>query len=91
MLETYLVTFSGPIHQGLPNPYHSYAIFASQCPALGAQASIATVVPLTNGPMPPQQHFVASHGTNGTAATMAGNALAALPGNQGLHRCDVDP
>ena len=86
MLKVYTVAFCGNKvdHYGMPDPYHHYLIVVDSLRS--GKDSVATVLPLTNAPMPEQTHFLepwtphASH----DAATAAINALRNLPENKGL-------
>jgi hypothetical protein len=71
--------------RGLPEPFRSYLIVAS--PWLGKGRAIASVVPLSiNAPEPPSRDFPVESGGQEAAFNAALEAIAKLPGNEGLNR-----
>lgn len=74
---------------GMPIPYHSYFIIASEW--LIKNSGIATITPLTDAPLPSQMHFPVTTGGPESAIKKAIEALKSIDGNNKLKRREDYP
>jgi hypothetical protein len=58
MIQT-VVTFFGPGKKdGMPVPFYCYWIIENKAPWLGRDKYVATIMPINDGPLPTQRHYI---------------------------------
>lgn len=71
---------------GIPKPYHTYLIVASEW--LTENSGIATIVPLTEAPTPTDVHYPVQIGGPKSAIEKAIKALEAISDSSGLGKIE---